>query len=135
MTDPALSATELECLLSLAHAVVTWTTQDTLRPDAAGTPALTAARQAYYRARLVTYARVRELTIADTGGCTCGICTAVDPDCMYHYAAELQPGNHKIPWNCPTYYDGCNCGEPRPGYDQEHERADRDGPAGPCPGA
>jgi hypothetical protein len=23
-------------------------------------------------------------------------------------AAE-QPWNHGIPWNCPTFWDGCNC--------------------------
>lgn len=30
-------------------------------------------------------------------------------DCQYHASAAAQPGNHGIPWNCPTYWDGCNC--------------------------
>lgn len=30
-------------------------------------------------------------------------------DCQYHASAAAQPSNHGIPWNCPTYWDGCNC--------------------------
>ena len=32
-----------------------------------------------------------------------------NPDCGYHNAAKEQPWNHSIPWNCPTYWDCCNC--------------------------
>jgi hypothetical protein len=46
----------------------------------------------------------------EMGGCTCNP-HKPDPEiCLYHYAATKQPNNHRIPWNCPTYYDGCNCG-------------------------
>lgn len=56
------------------------------------------------------------LTVNDVGGCKC-IWDIEDnvshwtrnPDCAYHNAAERQPWNHHIPWNCSTYYDGCNC--------------------------
>lgn len=30
-------------------------------------------------------------------------------DCPYHARAALNPRDHSIPWNCPTYWDGCNC--------------------------
>lgn len=33
----------------------------------------------------------------------------IDPACLYHRAAAERPQDHSIPWNCPTYYDGCNC--------------------------
>jgi hypothetical protein len=48
-------------------------------------------------------------------GCTC---TPPDnhPDgwnsdgtCDYHNLAAEHPDDHTIPWNCPTYWDGCNC--------------------------
>lgn len=32
-------------------------------------------------------------------------------DCLYHQQAAMYPSDHSIPWNCPTYYDGCNCRE------------------------
>lgn len=105
----------LEDLLARAHQVVTWTTQDTIRRDAAGAQHLRDARQAYMKARIDAFAALRPLTITDFGGCIC-MAKAHKPDfvnCMYHYAASIQPDNHRIPWNCPTYYDGCNC-EPRP---------------------
>lgn len=57
------------------------------------------------------------LTIADIGGCTCGPdghdfhTGDISPTCRYHEAAAEQPWNHHIPWNCPTFYDGCNCEE------------------------
>lgn len=31
------------------------------------------------------------------------------PECEYHRAAAEEPENHSIPWNCPTYWNGCNC--------------------------
>lgn len=33
----------------------------------------------------------------------------IKPDCQYHATALKYPFNHAIPWNCPTYWDGCNC--------------------------
>ncbi len=33
----------------------------------------------------------------------------IDPACVYHATAAKYPHNHTIPWNCPTYHDGCNC--------------------------
>ena len=103
-----LSSDELQNLLHLADVVVTWTGQDTLRRDAAGYQHLVKARQQYLRARVDAFAKVRPLTARDCGGCTCGS-HKVRRGCMYHYAAALQPWNHRIPWNCPNYYDGCNC--------------------------
>lgn len=105
-----LSEGELRELLRLAHVVVTWTGQDTLRRDAAGYRHLVEARQKYLRARVEILAKAGPLTIGDCGGCTCGTpCREVKDSCMYHFAASLQPWNHRIPWNCPAYYDGCNC--------------------------
>jgi hypothetical protein len=51
------------------------------------------------------------------GGCTCQRSTGeshvydlgVDSACGYHAAAAQNPDDHRIPWNCPTYWDGCNC--------------------------
>jgi len=36
----------------------------------------------------------------------------IDPKCIYHQMAKKYPANHSIPWNCPTYWDGCNCDRP-----------------------
>jgi hypothetical protein len=100
----------LEELLAKAHEVVVWTDQDTIRPDAAGAQHLYKARQEYLHARVDYYASQRPLTSDDSGGCTCKNPHQPNPNrCLYHYAAQLQPDNHRIPWNCPTYYDGCNC--------------------------
>lgn len=104
---------EVMRLLELADRVVTWTTQDTLKKSAAGYAALVAARQEYYKARIDMLAsHGHQLTSLQTGGCTCDWRDPehkISPSCLYHYAARLQPENHRIPWNCPTYYDGCNC--------------------------
>lgn len=108
-----LDEATLSDLLAKAHEVVTWTTQDTLRRDAAGLKHLIRARQDYLRALVSALASIRPLTPADALGCVCGGDSG-EPDtenCMYHYAASLQPDNHRIPWNCPTFYDGCNCEE------------------------
>lgn len=46
------------------------------------------------------------------GSCICQIREkklVVDPACGYHRAAAAAPMDHSIPWNCPTYWDGCNC--------------------------
>lgn len=83
-------------LLSLAHQVITGTAQGTLRSDAAYYPHLIEARDKYMKARIDALAPVQPLTSSD-------IVT------MYSYGAEMQPWNHQIPMNCPTYWDGCNC--------------------------
>lgn len=104
-----LTREELDHLLRLAGVVITWTTQDTLKPGSAGYPHLIRARQEFLKARLeMKHAHGQLLTSADAGGCTCGG-HEIRESCMYHYAARLQPDNHRIPWNCPTFYDGCNC--------------------------
>ena len=70
----------------------------------------------------------KPLTLSDVGGCTCQRFDAeagkhtygsvLDRHrrsvrrrlaCRYHQGAAQQPWNHRIPWNCPTYWDGCNC--------------------------
>lgn len=35
----------------------------------------------------------------------------IEPDCPYHQEAAARPMDHSIPWNCPTYWDGCNCSQ------------------------
>ncbi len=35
------------------------------------------------------------------------------PECGYHQVAADFPNDHSIPWNCPTYWDGCNCDHDR----------------------
>lgn len=100
----------LEKLLAQAHLVITWTTQDTLRKDAAGIRHLLKAREDYYKARVDALAKVRPLNSLDLG-----------PGSNYQYGAGLQPWNHRIPWNCPSYYDGCNC-EGGPYYDFPEEK-------------
>jgi len=35
----------------------------------------------------------------------------INPDCEYHAQAARYPSDHSIPWNCPTFWDGCNCTE------------------------
>lgn len=57
--------------------------------------------------------------VADFHGCACvapdrvkasgGQMPPVLPECRYHAAAAANPRDHRIPWNCPTYWDGCNC--------------------------
>ena len=57
------------------------------------------------------------------GGCTCrsfrvapdsqGAHRPIDPDCGYHALAAKYPDDHSIPWNCPNFWDGCNCKEPK----------------------
>lgn len=59
--------------------------------------------------------RGRDLDLHVAHGCTCrsaadlGEPWAVSPECEYHATAAKYPSYHAIPWNCPTYYDGCNC--------------------------
>lgn len=54
------------------------------------------------------------------GGCTCWgrsaklrsthtFETGPDSPCDYHAYAAQHPDDHRSPWNCPTYWDGCNC--------------------------
>lgn len=55
------------------------------------------------------------------GGCICSAINPpksngkwkIDPKCRYHQLAKAFPCDHSIPWNCPTYWDGCNCEEAR----------------------
>lgn len=47
----------------------------------------------------------------------------INPDCPYHKAATARPWDHRIPWNCPTYWDGCNC-EGGPFYEPPAARID-----------
>jgi 2-methylaconitate cis-trans-isomerase PrpF len=55
----------------------------------------------------------KQLSVTDVGGCTCkDLHEKFDDDCLYHWGASLQPDNHRIPANCPTYWDGCNCNDP-----------------------
>ena len=108
-TETEPDAKTLAGLLAKAHAVVTWTTQGILDPEAAGYKWLVKARQDYLKARIDAYAPLRPLGVMEFEGCTCGSHPPDFVNCMYHYAAKLQPDNHRIPWNCPTFYDGCNC--------------------------
>jgi hypothetical protein len=51
---------------------------------------------------------------ADCGSCICdATLDVIRPECTYHRAAAANPNNHSIPWNCPTYWDGCNCTKPQ----------------------
>lgn len=56
-----------------------------------------------------------------SGGCICPIPRQkadgsfdwkIRDDCRYHVFALKFAGDHRIPWNCPTYWDGCNCASP-----------------------
>src|SRR6266568_4818949 len=108
-------------LLEKAHAVVTWTTQDTIRADAAGAGWLKMARENYLLTRVMALNPIRPLTTQDSLGCICH--RRIDPAmCPYHLAAKLQPWNHRIPWNCPTFHDGCNC-EDGPFYERPEANA------------
>lgn len=60
----------------------------------------------------------KDLESQVTHGCICGfervgekIKWNIKPECEYHAKAFRYPNNHGIPWNCPTYWDGCNCKE------------------------
>ena len=46
----------------------------------------------------------------------------IDPECPYHKAAAASPQDHSIPWNCPTYHDGCNCKEALRSWRAENAR-------------
>lgn len=94
----------LVLLLELAHRVIIGTTQDTLKKDSAYMPHLLKARDAYLKARADALAPVQAMSPLDV----------LD---LYKYGAGLQPWNHQFPWNCPSYYDGCNC-EGGPYYDR-----------------
>ena len=91
-------------LLHLAHQVIIGTTQDTLRKESAYLPHLLKARDHYLQARVDALTDIQPMTPLD----------ALD---HYRHAAETQPWNHRFPWNCPSYWDGCNC-EGGPYYDR-----------------
>lgn len=63
-----------------------------------------AARGAYPSCTCMTPERVREARQRGTEA-------EIDPACAYHRDAAEHPYDHSIPWNCPTYHDGCNCKE------------------------
>jgi hypothetical protein len=84
--------------------------------DAGEIPELWTATQevAFWRA----FAARGENTLPDrhqAGGCICAWTRdgkwQLNPECGYHQLAARNPGDHRIPWNCPTFYDGCNCRE------------------------
>ena len=114
MSMAELGSAALQELLALADDVALWTTQDTLKHQSAGRKHLIRARTRYYltKIRALDAAGIA-IRAVDCGGCTCGATCrpgfTPSEDCAYHLAARLQPGNHSIPWNCPAYYDGCNC--------------------------
>ena len=91
-------------LLELAHQVIIGTTQDVLKKESAYMPHLLKARDAYLKARADALAPIQAMDPLDVLG-------------LYKYGAELQPWNHRFPWNCPHYWDGCNC-EDGPHYDR-----------------
>lgn len=115
-----MSTPTVEELLALAHNVVTWADQchEGILTTAGGKH-YWPKRQEYMLAYVRYWATRRPLTVRDVGGCIgcahtpkpdgVGYDWEIRPDCPYHLAASLQPDNHRIPWNCSTYYDGCNC--------------------------
>jgi hypothetical protein len=70
------------------------------------------ARRANAKAATIVLGRPPEC-----GSCICGVERIqrrdFRPECTYHAAALAHPDNHSIPWNCPTYWDGCNCTLPQ----------------------
>lgn len=75
------------------------------------------AMRAKWEADLVRLGGLPEKPLGvEVGGCTCQRFdsetkkhTYGHAPCRYHEAATRQPWNHRIAWNCPTYWDGCNC--------------------------
>lgn len=72
------------------------------------------AREALAAAVPLELQRERERLRERPGSCTCIAVPGYDgpiqwEDCPYHRAAKERPMDHSIPWNCPTYWDGCNC--------------------------
>lgn len=60
-------------------------------------------------------AAVIEYDDVEHGSCICRMRKLLDfrdPACPYHRAADDFPANHRIAWNCMTYWDGCNCTDP-----------------------
>lgn len=125
---PVTNETELLELLDLADSAATWANQmqEHFR-DKPGGQHFAPEYTAYRLARVRYFATRRPLNSYDYGGCTgcshhlradgtgCYDWT-INDDCSYHLAAALQPWNHRIPWACGDYWDGCNC-EGGPFYD------------------
>lgn len=96
---------KMESLLDLAHNVITWADQcwEGIEKTAGGKH-YKPKQKAYFKARIDLYAPLRPLNPNDLGP-------------FYYEGAAKQPWNHRIPWNCKTYHDGCNC-EGGPFYDK-----------------
>jgi hypothetical protein len=116
-------------LIDLAGEAASW--GDQMRghfKDAPGGQHFWPKFSAYLIARIDYFAPRRVLGSRDFGGCVCshvkddahpkGGRWTIRDDCPYHHAAAAQPWNHRIPWNCGNYYDGCNC-EGGPYYQRE----------------
>ncbi len=62
-------------------------------------------------------AQIRPLghRVRDVSGCICGGRKDAEGEwiilneCEYHSLAAENPTDHSMPWNCPTFYDTCNC--------------------------
>lgn len=117
---------ELEYLLNLAGSAADWGHQMSSHfRDAPGGQYFWPKFSAYHVARTKYFATRRPLNHYDYSGCAGCMGPVGDDgkhvwnirdDCSYHLAAKLQPWNHRIPWACGNYYDGCNC-EGGPFYD------------------
>ena len=92
-------------LLALARNAIAWADQCWEGIEkAAGGKHYRPKADAFWKAWVEYWGARRPLTTADTDAST------------YKMAAALQPWNHRIPWNCPNFWDGCNC-EGGPLYD------------------
>lgn len=116
-----MSEVDLTELLDLAGDAADWGNQmASYFRDKPGGQHFRPKFQKYHLERVRYFASRRPLNHRDYGGCSCGPTCAEgwesSPECSYHLAARLQPWNHRIPWACGHYYDGCNC-EGGPFYD------------------
>jgi hypothetical protein len=118
--DRTHDTTQLLALLDAAGDTADWADQMSRHfVDAPGGQYFAPKLTAYRLARVRYFATRRPLDHRDYGGCIgcthtprhggSGYDWELNPDCAYHLAASLQPWNHRNPWACGTYYDGCNC--------------------------
>lgn len=124
---PPHDVDELLELLDLAGITADWGEQMLSHfKDAPGGQHFGPKFSAYHLARVRYFATRRPLNHNDYAGCAgckhtkradgVGYDWEIRDDCSYHLAAALQPWNHRIPWACGNYWDGCNC-EGGPFYD------------------